>query len=121
MLFQKYPYLTNKDFLLEIDESLVLSQYVKIILLNWDEQPIQEIQGRITGGNISINGDSSIRRTCNLSAFFMDDELEKKIMLYIPVLKKIDFIQEKYRKIARNIIKFLLPSNRKQINIIEIK
>ena len=53
--------------------------------------------------------------------FFMDDELEKKIMLYIPVLKKIDFIQEKYRKIARNIIKFLLPSNRKQINIIEIK
>ena len=95
-MIKKYPYLTDKEFLKEIDESLVLSEYVKIILLNWNEQPIQTIEGRITGGSISINGDSSIRRTCNLNTFVEDDSynynsldslfsLNKKVIIEIGI------------------------------------
>ena len=53
--------------------------------------------------------------------YFVDNEIEKIIMSYIPLLKKYDFLKEKNRKITKNIIKFLLPSNRKNINIINIK
>ena len=53
--------------------------------------------------------------------YFFNKDFEKKIMSYLPFLKKYDFLQEKYKKIAKNIIKFLMPSNRKNINIIDIK
>ena len=53
--------------------------------------------------------------------YFFNKDFEKKIMSYLPILKKYDFLQEKYKKIAKNIIKFLVPSNRKNINIIDIK
>lgn len=63
-----YPYLKDYDFLKEVDEMQVKHQYVKITLLTFkDEDPIQEIQGRVTNGSISVNGNSSIRRTCNLT------------------------------------------------------
>lgn len=53
--------------------------------------------------------------------YFFNKDFEKKIMSYLPILKKYDFLQEKYKKIAKNIIKLLVPSNRKNINIIDIK
>ena len=53
--------------------------------------------------------------------YFFNKDFEKKIMSYLPILKKYDLLQEKYKKIAKNIIKFLVPSNRKNINIIDIK
>ena len=53
--------------------------------------------------------------------YFKDNEIEEKIISYLPLLKKYDFLQEKYKKITKNIIKFLVPSNRKNINIIDIK
>ena len=53
--------------------------------------------------------------------YFFNKDFEKKIMSYLPILKKYDFLQEKYKKISKNIIKFLVPSNRKNINIIDIK
>jgi len=53
--------------------------------------------------------------------YFKDNEIEEKIISYLPLLKKYNFLQEKYKKITKNIIKFLVPSNRKNINIIDIK
>ena len=53
--------------------------------------------------------------------YFFDKDIEQKIMSLIPILKKYDFLQDKYKKIAQNIIKFFVPSNRKNINIIDIK
>ena len=41
--------------------------YGKIILLTLDELPISEVQGRITGGTINIDGNSAVRRTCSLT------------------------------------------------------
>ena len=65
---KSYPYINDNNFLLEIDKERLLEQYVKIIILNWDENPIKEVQGIITSGSLSLNGKSSLRRTGNLSA-----------------------------------------------------
>jgi hypothetical protein len=63
----KYTYLNDSSFLKEIDAMRIKEQYVKITVLNFQEQPIQEIQGKIISGSLNIDGRSSIRRTCNLT------------------------------------------------------
>lgn len=65
-----YPYLKNENFIKQINRSPVASEYIKIIILNWKEEPIQEIQGKVTGGNLNIDGQSAMRRTSNLSVAF---------------------------------------------------
>ncbi len=40
--------------------------YIRIDWLNWDEHKVDELQGNLIGGNISIDRASPIRRTCNL-------------------------------------------------------
>jgi len=36
-------------------------------MLNWEEQPIKDLQGKVTTANINIDGKSSVRRTANIS------------------------------------------------------
>ena len=62
-----YPYLQDEKFLNLADKQRLQTQYIKLTLLDWDENPIQEIQGIATGGTISLNGSSAIRRTCSLN------------------------------------------------------
>ena len=69
MRINNYPYLKDSDFLQQIDKLKIANHYAKIIVLNWDENPIQDIQGRIISGSINIDGTSSMRRTCNLSLY----------------------------------------------------
>lgn len=69
-----YPYLKDYNFLLTIDQQNIQEQYAKIILLKWDEEPIQEIQGLITSGTINLDGKSAVRRTCPLSVVLKNDE-----------------------------------------------
>lgn len=66
---RNYVYLNDSDFLEKINSDRQQTQYVKITLLDWEENPIEEIQGLTTGGSISLNGDSAVRRTCNLSMY----------------------------------------------------
>lgn len=68
-----YEYLTDSNFLKAIDQMHIKEQYAKITILNWNEEPIQEIQGIVTGGNLNIDGKSSMRRTCNLSVFVAEE------------------------------------------------
>lgn len=77
---KNYPYLQNsyyedansqterRNFLSTIDGFINQKLYVKITLLNWEEEPIKEIAGELTSGTISKDGSSSVRRTCQLSA-----------------------------------------------------
>lgn len=104
MMRKNYPYLfdttfedTNglkqkTNFLQEIDNFVNQKQYVKITLLNWNEEPIKEIQGELSGGSISKDGSSSVRRTCSLTAIVdrgeyniedskMDFAINKKIYI----------------------------------------
>ena len=66
-MIYNFPYLKDNDFLKEFNEIHLKEQYVKIIVLTFDEKPIQQIQGLVTGGNISLDGSSGMRRTCNLN------------------------------------------------------
>lgn len=66
---KRYEYLTDQDFLLKMDKEHLKEQYVKITALDWLENPIKDIQGIVTGGAINLDGSSSVRRTCNLSAY----------------------------------------------------
>lgn len=70
----RYEYLTDDDFLKYVDLQRLKEQYVKIIVLDWNENPIQDLTGRITGGSINIDGSSAVRRTANLSVFAPDTE-----------------------------------------------
>ena len=64
-----YEYLNDKDFLDELYGSPVPEQYFKITILDWQERPLKEIQGLVTGGNLNLDGKSALRRTCSLSAY----------------------------------------------------
>ena len=69
-----YTYLKDKDFLKKMDEQRLREQFVKITLLDWNEDPVEEIQGLATGGTINLDGKSSLRRTCSLSIFLKDND-----------------------------------------------
>ena len=101
-----YEYLTDSNFLKNVNQMHIKEQYAKITILNWNEDPIEEIQGIVTGGNLNIDGKSSMRRTCNLSVFVAEDtntnvtdidhlfSLNKKMYLEIGYLN----ITNKYKK-----------------------
>ena len=59
--------LIDKNFLKLLDEQQYKEIYAKIISLDFDEHPLEEIQGTITGGSLSIAGESAVQRTCSLS------------------------------------------------------
>ena len=59
--------LLDEVFLHELDLFPHKFIWVKIIALNWEEYPLEEITGRITSGTINVDGSSAIRRTCNLT------------------------------------------------------
>ena len=102
-----YPYLSdtgygteaayNKNvFLSKLDTSVNQKRYVRIKLLDWQEQPIREIQGDIVTGSISKDGGSSVRRTATLStqvspnsydinSLQMDYSVNKKIFLEVGI------------------------------------
>ena len=60
-------YLLDKDFLKELDQYNHKEVYAKITSLSFNELPIEQIEGRITGGSLNIDGSSAVRRTCNLT------------------------------------------------------
>ena len=70
-----YEYMQDSNFLFKIDCLQTKTQYIKIVILDWYERPVQEIQGIATGGNINLDGKSSMRRTCNLSMFIANEQL----------------------------------------------
>lgn len=70
----RYSYLKDSQFLAALDKEHLKEQYAKITVLDWLENPIKEIQGIVTGGNINIDGKSNVRRTCNLSVFVSEDD-----------------------------------------------
>jgi len=74
-MIKVYPYLQNSQFLKELDNYKNREQYIKITVLDFlTEDPIQEIQGITTAGNLTIDGKSAVRRTCNLTVVATENE-----------------------------------------------
>ena len=59
--------LLDKDFLKQLDEYRSHEVYARITALSVKELPIEQIEGKVTGGSVNIDGASAVRRTCNLS------------------------------------------------------
>ena len=60
-----HGYVTNADFLTALNNDRNKVIYVKITVLDAAEQPLRDIEGRVSTGSISVNGSSAVRRTCN--------------------------------------------------------
>lgn len=101
----RYPYLKDSSFLREIDKLRIKEQFVKIVLLDFYENSIREIQGKAISGSLNLEGESNIRRTCNLTMVaspFENDltninnliSINKKIQLEIGILNTTKKYQE---------------------------
>ena len=64
--------LLNKDFLKELDNFNNREIYARITVLDINENPLELIEGKITGGSINIDGASALRRTCSVSMIAED-------------------------------------------------
>ena len=92
----QYPYLTDSNFLNIVYKLKVKQHYVKITILDWKENPIQDIQGKIINGSITIDSSSSIRRTASL-AFVKEEtddilDVENLISINKKVYMQIGFL-----------------------------
>ena len=67
-------FLKDQIFLDQLDSLKLKNQFVKITVLSWHEEPINQIQGKVTNGSINLNGSSSLRRTANLTIFAEEKE-----------------------------------------------
>lgn len=76
--------LLDREFLTKLDAQHTRVTRAKLISLNLNEDPIEEITGRITGGTINIDGNSAVRRTCSLS---LVTDKNSKLTDYYWVLK----------------------------------
>ena len=101
----KYPYLSDNEFLSIVDQMNIREQVVKLTLLNWNEEPIRDIQGLVTSGSLNIDGSSSMRRTANISLVVADntaayDDLDnlfsinKKIYLEIGLFNTTNYYND---------------------------
>lgn len=59
--------LVDKDFLKELDQQNQREVFAKVISLDFEENPVEEIEGRVTSGSVNIDGASAVRRSCSLS------------------------------------------------------
>ena len=75
---ENYPYLKDLPFLKSLIIQPIQSIYVRFTSLDWNESPLCEIQGLVTSGSMNLNGQSSIRRTCNLT-IAIPDEIDYQI------------------------------------------
>lgn len=92
------PYSTEYlAFLKKLDQQHNRTIYAKVIALNLQEQPLQQVEGRVTAGSINIDGASAVRRTCSLTLVAQNFDyrnyywgMNTKFKLEIGVENKID-------------------------------
>ena len=59
--------LLDEQFLATLSEQKDREIHARIAALDINENPVDQIEGRVTGGNINIDGSSAVRRTCSLT------------------------------------------------------
>ena len=64
--------LFDVEFLKQLTEKNNREVYARIISLTFQEEPIEQIQGRVTQGSVNIDGASAVRRTCSLTLVAKD-------------------------------------------------
>ena len=64
--------LLDMEFLNELHNNRQREVFARVTLLNQNELPIEYIEGRVTAGSVSVDGNSALRRTCNLTLTLKD-------------------------------------------------
>ena len=89
--------LEDNQFLEKLNSAHEREVFAKIISLDFDENPIEEITGSVTQGSINIDGSSAIRRTCSVTMVAQELNindyywgLNTKIQIYIGLRNNID-------------------------------
>ena len=95
-------------FLKALDNERNKFYYARIIVLDKLDKPIKSIEGRVQqGSSISINGSSSVRRTCNITLIAEEAEndltnienflsINKKIKLAVGIERWINYAEDVY-------------------------
>lgn len=95
-----YIFLQDKRFLQQLDSLHIKQQFVKITVLNWKEEPLEQIQGIAISGSVNLDGSSSMRRTATLSLFAEQKDnnlanvdhlfsINKKCVLELGIVNKV--------------------------------
>ena len=71
---KNYSFLQDRRFLQQLDSLRIKKQFIKITVLNWNEEPLEQIQGIAISGSVNLDGSSSMRRTATLSLFAEEKE-----------------------------------------------
>lgn len=71
-MIAREKYLQDTSFLKQLAGFHIKEYFVKIIVLNWQEEELQNIEGKVISANINIDGNSIIRRTATLSVYIDD-------------------------------------------------
>lgn len=95
-------YLKDSSFLLKLDNEFNKTYWVKINVLDLEEAPIESIEGKVLpGSTITIDGNSSVRRTCSIT-FLAEDtnndlsdinnllSINKKVEILVGIENNID-------------------------------
>lgn len=97
MIIYREPALQDAEFLAKMDSYPIREQMCKVVVLTFDEQPLQEITGQIVSGNLTIDGSSACRRTVSLQMITgdvevsnLDLEIASKYLLYIGLRNFVD-------------------------------
>ena len=64
--------LLDKEFLNLLDANRERETYARIVALSFQEEPLEQIEGRVTQGTINVDGNSAVRRTCSLTLVAQD-------------------------------------------------
>ena len=98
----------DATFLKALDNERNKFYYARIVVLDKLDKPIKSIEGRVQqGSSISLNGNSSVRRTCNITLIADEAEndltnienflsINKKIRIAVGIEKHIDYSKDVY-------------------------
>lgn len=90
-MFKYYPYLADAAFLSEIDSLKCTTYYARITVLDMNDNPIESIEGYVTGGSLNKTGSAAVRAYGSLT--IVADEFTYKIEdidNIIAINKKVD-------------------------------
>lgn len=81
-------FLEDKAFLAELDKQKAQTQYAKIILLDWQDNELEEIQGKIIDTNLSIEGNASMKRAGSFSMLLDENKYSLMALTNLTILSK---------------------------------
>ncbi len=95
----------DTDFLKLLSEQKVSGTLARVTILNWNEKPLASLEGDIISGSMNYNGNSSMRRTGNLTILLKEDlgsvtdvnslvSINKKMKVEIGVTNSTGFYEE---------------------------